>query len=420
MKLYDLSLEQAVLGSCILEPKYLSELCAYDDTHFYTSLSKRLFSIMSDLHNSDTRVDSTIILSKVENDDELKVFITACVDSVITTENFEYYLKLLIEYKIRRDIKSLGVITQNLDLTDLPTAIETLNQKISEIQPQKIEQTQKEKYDEILDEYYDLKERGNEMPSGFPSLDKLINGFRRRRVYVLGGESGSGKTGLALFLAQRIALEKKMKVLFFSLEMSAFEIVGRLASIINGVQSHKVQQPYFMNKEDMLKLTDTCSKLYKSTLEIVDGVWNINDIIGKIKKSKPDLVVIDHLQFVQIKTDKYDKQHEQLAGNIKNLKNIAKTEGISVLAVSHNRRPPAGASNHEKNTDYKGSADIKEITDIGFMLVRTENKKETILAKPDGYAELLIIKNRHGKRGKINLMFNDDNLHFSECAFQEE
>src|SRR5256885_14868904 len=44
------------------------------------------------------------------------------------------------------------------------------------------------------------------IPTGFPSIDRLVGGgLRRRDLVVLGGDIGSGKSALALGLALRVA-----------------------------------------------------------------------------------------------------------------------------------------------------------------------------------------------------------------------
>src|SRR5438876_1715968 len=47
---------------------------------------------------------------------------------------------------------------------------------------------------------------GDTIPTGFPSIDRLLGGgLRRRALVVLGGDIGSGKSALALGLALRVA-----------------------------------------------------------------------------------------------------------------------------------------------------------------------------------------------------------------------
>src|SRR5512142_825028 len=68
------------------------------------------------------------------------------------------------------------------------------------------------------------------VPTGFPSLDKLLGGgLRRGDLIVLGGDVGSGKSALALAIALRVSQQGR-STLFYSGEMvveRALAIEGR-------------------------------------------------------------------------------------------------------------------------------------------------------------------------------------------------
>src|SRR5687768_14813460 len=57
------------------------------------------------------------------------------------------------------------------------------------------------------------------IPTGFPSLDELLGGgLRRGDLIVLGGDTGSGKSALALAIALRVS-ETERSTLFLTAEM---------------------------------------------------------------------------------------------------------------------------------------------------------------------------------------------------------
>jgi len=69
------------------------------------------------------------------------------------------------------------------------------------------------------------------VPSGFPSLDKLLGGgLRRGDLVVLGGDVGSGKSALALAIALRVQ-QAQHDVLFYSGEMLPDRVLERALAI---------------------------------------------------------------------------------------------------------------------------------------------------------------------------------------------
>src|SRR5689334_12809944 len=69
------------------------------------------------------------------------------------------------------------------------------------------------------------------VPSGLPSLDKLLGGgLRRGDLIVLGGDVGSGKSALALAIALRVGGERRSAA-FYSGEMNVERVLERVLVI---------------------------------------------------------------------------------------------------------------------------------------------------------------------------------------------
>jgi len=411
-------IEKNVLGCVIKEPKEWSALFFSNITinHFYSSLGKQLFDVINKLHSEGKIPDTITVNSKIQDNTELMVYFYECVDyEGLDVGNFETYIAQLTEFKLRRDIQHIGLVIDNADFDDIPTLLATLNNQFQTLQP--VEKTNKAKqYEQILNEYADLKKHGCDMDSGWPSFDKLTNGFKRKRLYVFGGFPGVGKTGLATYLAQRIVFDKGKKILFFSLEMSAFEMLGRLASVIGEVPSSKIQDMRYMSDEDFIRLKNTCAKIYESNFILEDDNWTVPQMVAKIKDEKPDFVVIDHMQSVPLVINKNEMPHEAITRTCKYLRDVSKRENFCLLILSQMK---ADGSN------FKNCAGINEAADLSVVIKRPEGKEEKsefggiILPEQEGMLKLEIRKNRNGRLGFVPLVFNHRTLRFSEYLDRE-
>lgn len=267
--------------------------------------------------------------------------------------------------------------------------------------------------DGVVDDYLDIKNRGFEMRSNFPSFDKLSYGFRRGRIYIVGGAPGSGKTSFALWLAQEVALKQDKKVLFFSLEMGMGDMAGRLTSILYKIPHHKMQQPWYMDTEDFIALDSTVTLLQNSKLKIVCDHFGIAQILAMIKNEKPDFVVIDHLQYLPMMNKGPEvKTHELISGFVKDLRESCKKHNYSMLLISQKKRSltPGKSS----LTDFSGSSGIEQQADLGVMIDRPDH--DEAVNYPRGWFELNIVKNRNGNTGKIQMTFSNEYLHYSELS----
>ena len=271
--------------------------------------------------------------------------------------------------------------------------------------------------DGVVDEFLDIKNRGFEMRSNFPGLDKLSYGFRRGRIYIVGGSPGSGKTSFALWLAQDVALKQDKKVFFFSLEMAIGDMVGRLTSVLHKVPHYKIQQPWFMSTEDFIAIDSTCSTLKNSKLRILCDHMGIGKILAMIEKEKPDFVVIDHLQYLPlVNKDSESKTHELITECVKHLRESCKKHNYSMLLLSQKKRSMVPGKS--SLTDFSGSAGIEQQADLAIMIDRPDHEKA--LTQPRGWFELNVVKNRNGNTGKIEMIFDSEFLHYREKSKQSE
>lgn len=415
----DIKIEQAVLGCCVIDHKLFNSIMDYPENYFYQAKSQKLFKMMLELKRDETEFDLTILMPK--SDDDMKVFIADCCENVTHTFKFNTYLSELSKIKIKRDLVFIGndignkMTAKEYEGIDINGLINSLSQKLLSMGSKKKEDKRQE-FEDILTEYEELKKAGFEMKTGFRKADDMINGFRRGRLYLLGGSAGEGKTGLALFMAQNLAYKQNKKVLFFSLEMSKFDIVGRLASILYKVPHYRIQKPWLLQKEDFLNLQNTISKIYKSNLTLESDNWTIAEILKKIQDDKSDIVFIDHLQYIPQQNNGKEKTNEILGNFIKQLRDLTKKQNICTVLLAQTKRKERLDSKPHKS-DFAGTSEAERQADLGMIIRRgkpASERSKLNFEPPANYWELWIVKNRNGICGHVAMTFNEETLSYGE------
>lgn len=403
---YNERLEKAVIGVVLMWPELAVKLAKCPIDFFFCKQSRCAYNLIISTLNSNEPIDFTLLVVKA--DTELKNWLVLSINDASTSLTFDYYIRELRNLYLQREIRRLGL---ELAATD-PNPTDMVKLLSAHLEKHRtdvgVEKTQYEQLQGILDEYLKLKERGNEMEMGFPDIDDKTNGLRRKRLYVLGGAPGSGKTSIALNIANKVSVKKK--VLFLSLEMSHFDIIGRLTSITTDILSWKLQKPWFLTPYDLEKMSEGIEIINKLNLFIVDSIKSVADMVERIKLAKPDLVIVDHLQYLVFANDKKNKQeqpYQTISDNIKILRDLAIKNNFCLFLLSQIKRPDKHKKQLPHLTDFQGSSGIEQQADVGIILDCPNVNFPDIL-------EMHIVKNRNGLIGKTKIVFNSDNLKYTE------
>lgn len=283
---------------------------------------------------------------------------------------------------------------------------------------------------------------GDTIPTGFTQLDKKLNGGLHAGLYVLGAVPSLGKTSLAWQIADNIAASGRT-VLFYSLEMSRFEMVSkaisRYAAGIYGVDLAPSALDVRMGKnpETVAKAVEAFAATSAKRLNIIPGgldmtVGDICDHAAARVDSQP-VVFVDYLQIMRSgdpRTDSDDKRRTDEA--MRQLKQLSASHGLTVFVVSSlNRTNYTEAASFES---FKESGGIEYTADtiLGLQLrAITEPEYTALSAKTDTTKRreiieaakmatprrlrLLCLKNRSGLTG-----WNLDMDYYPRCdTFRE-
>lgn len=250
------------------------------------------------------------------------------------------------------------------------------------------------------------------VPSGFPSLDRLLGGgFRQRDLIVLGGDVGAGKSALALAIGLRTA-SAGYRVSFFSGEMDEDRLMERALAVEARV-----------TVDDMRSAT--LSEAQRAALGAValkyrDLEMRIHPIVGRdfdealapAWDERPALVIIDYLQLLPPPTFRAT-QDEDAAAAVRALKALALDRRVACLALAQLPRHTHERPDRRPNLDDFGVLGaVKQHADLVLSLYREEMYNPG--AGVEGATELIVAKNRNGPTGFIDLYFFQQWMRFED------
>ena len=246
---------------------------------------------------------------------------------------------------------------------------------------------------------------GDTIPTGFPSLDKLLGGgLRRRDLVVLGGDVGSGKSSLALGIALRVA-QQELGVAVLSGEMDEERLMERTLAIEGRVSMDDLRSAQ-LNDQMRAGIGAAAVRLRGLPLTLLPlAAADLETAVARLERlDRLALVVIDYLQLIPPPAGAGGGQDEELAAVLRHLKALAIERQLVLLVVAQLSRYAPGRSNPRPHLDDFGHLGaVKQHADQVLGLYREEMYHPGYGV--DGATELLIAKNRNGPTGLVHLYF---------------
>jgi len=425
--------EQSVLGGILIENESINkvmEILTADD--FYRDAHRKIFNALINLSERDEPADLITVKNELQKTNQLDSiggasYITSLMDSVPTAANIEYYAKIVKEKAILRNLiqTSTEIITKSYeDREDVEELLDEAERGIFQISENRvrpsfypIKKIVKDSF-EIFQRLYEKKELVTGVPSGFKELDRYTAGFHASDLIIVAGRPSMGKTALCLNLAQHAAIENKITVGIFSLEMSKEQLVIRMFCSEARVEGNRLRTG-FLTESDWPKLTIAAGNLSEAPIFIDDTpALSVLELRAKARRLKSEhglgMLIIDYLQLMRGRS-RVESRQQEISEISRSLKALTKELNIPVIAVSQlSRKTEERTGNRPQLSDLRESGAIEQDADLILFLYRDEvyNRSEDNPNK--GKAELIIGKQRNGPIGKIELAFFDKFTTFKE------
>ena len=283
------------------------------------------------------------------------------------------------------------------------------------------------------------------VPTGLADLDKLIGGLHNSDLIILAGRPAMGKTALALCIAVNVAEKfaeenkkegaERKSVAFFSLEMSAEQLAGRVMSNYARIEGQKLRSgklttPEFDKMAESMNGLNELPLLVDETAGIT--VTAIKNRARRMKRDKSKglgLIVIDYLQLIQ-ESGRAENRVQALSEMTRSLKIMAKELNVPVIVLSQlSRTVEQRDSKRPQLADLRESGSIEQDADIVMFVYREsyyleqdppkqgeKESKESFQNRISAWeqkkidyakkAEAIISKQRHGPTGTVNLYYD--------------
>lgn len=245
--------------------------------------------------------------------------------------------------------------------------------------------------------------------SGYPGLDKIIGGFQKGTLNIIGARSSSGKTTLLVNLIMNVKSKyKNSRVAFFSLEMSKERIAEKIMCMYCGINYQHYNEGRLSNEElSRIEAAQSIMKQWLFQIYDISGI-SIAEMQSQIRKEIVtkglDMVVIDYMTRIQ-SDDKNPNKHLEIDKISKGLQTIAINHNIPVVCLAQlSRAAGIRADKRPQITDLRESGSIEEDADVVMLMHRP---KAYCPELKDDITEIYVVKNRLlGELGKTRYEFN--------------
>ncbi len=435
-----LEAEQSLLGGLLLDNRHWDVVTEQVGiTDFYSQNHRLIFEAIRGLQIANDPADVVTVSEWLEQNGQLDTagglaYVGTLANNTPSTANILTYAKIVRERAILRsliaaanDISDAAYTPEGRTPREVLDHAEKLVFDISERDGRSrqgftsIQDLLTLAIDRI-EELFESKESVTGIPTGFTDLDDMTSGLQRGDLVVVAGRPSMGKTSFAMNIAEYVALERKLPVAVFSMEMPGEALSMRMLSSIGRINSNKIRTGR-LGDDDWPRLNSAVGLLDKAPMFIDDSAGlNPLDLRSRARRLVKDhnelgLIVIDYLQLMQA-AEGSENRATEISLMTRSLKMLAKELNVPVVVLSQlNRSLEQRPNKRPIMSDLRESGAIEQDADVILFVYRDEVYNEDSDQK--GVAEIIIGKQRNGPIGTTRLTFRGEFTRFENFTSAE-
>ena len=434
--------EANVLAAMILSPEVVSDAISElrpDD--FYRPSHRTLFTAMIEMNERSIPVDSISLIDYLTSEGTLaqvggEAYILELVGNTIALVNWQHHAGIVRRDSMLREIigatNQINALAYDAPL-DTKEVVERAESMLLSVTEREVSSSYKSLTEFMIEPYNEASEvcaaggQAHGVPTGFPSLDRLLLGFREGQLIIIGARPAVGKTSFALNLALNAAAAG-FTVGFFSLEMSGKEIAQRLicAHAMLSISDFRTGR---ISPEQWANINEATQELSKLDILIDDTPGTtVTEIRAKARRmlhnKEKAVIILDYLQLVSPPPGRRaENRAVEVSEMSRGLKIMAKDLEIPLIALSQlSRAVESRTGKRPQLSDLRESGSIEQDADIVMFLDRSSDEQEASRDdRPDeGVTRVIVAKNRSGPIGDVDLMFLPASTKFYELDGMHE
>ena len=435
--------EKSLLGSLMLDKNAIIRMADFlKPEDFYRKSHQDIYAACLELFEKSEPVDILSVSNRLKEKNLLEEVggnscLTELINTVPTSSHALNYAKIVHKKRILRDLigasQDIGLLGYD-ETEDIDTVLDKAEKRIFSIAQKSL--TQKfVQVKETLAEAFERIDRLSKhqaglrgLPTGFPDLDNILAGLQKSDLIILAARPTLGKSALALNFAANAAINQKVPVGIFSLEMSRDQVVDRLIASIAGVDLWRLRTGRLSadgDDNDFARIQNALGVLSETPIYIDDAasptVLQMKAMCRRLQADKGlGLVIVDYMQLMEPLNPNANPV-QQVSENSRALKAMARELNVPVLVISQLSRAVEQRSPQiPRLADLRQSGTIEQDADVVLFIYREDRYRPETPRK--GVADIIISKHKNGPVGRVELYFDERVVTFRslEKGYTEE
>jgi len=436
--------EKSLLGCLLIDKNSVIKVVDFiNPPDFYRPAHQEIYKTCQELFEKGEPIDILSVANRLKEKGQLDEiggngYLADLINCVPTASNIFNYAKIVQHKRILRDLIGAGseVATLGYNETEDPEILlDQAEQRIFSIAQKglsqnfiPIKETLADAFERI-DKLSKHKDGLRGLRTGFTNLDNILAGFQNSDLIVLASRPSMGKSALATNIASFVAINEKIPVGIFSLEMSKDQLVDRLIADQAGLDLWRLRTGKLSGDgedNDFSRIRQALGVLSEAPIYIDDTVSsNILQMRAMARRLQAEkglgLIIVDYLQLMEPRNTMAPIV-QQMTEISRSLKSLARELNVPVLAISQLSRAVEQRSPQiPRLSDLRETGAIEQDADVVLFIYREDRYRPDDTSRKN-IADIIIAKHRNGPVGKVELYFDETRVAFRnlEKGYSEE